>query len=51
VVQVSTNLLNWITVSPPVYVTGSVGTTTTNWTDVGGTTNGKVRFYRVMLEN
>jgi hypothetical protein len=51
VVQVSTNLMNWITVSPPVYLTGSVGTTTTNWTDVGGTTNGKVRFYRVMLEN
>ena len=51
VVQVSTNLLNWTTVSPPVYVTGSVGSTTTNWTDVGGTTNGRVRFYRVMLEN
>jgi hypothetical protein len=50
VVQVSTNFMNWINVGPPMFVSGSVATTN-NWTDVGGKTNGTVRFYRVMLEN
>ena len=43
-----TGLSGWTNLCGPLLITGS-GSVSTNWTDTGATTNGRARFYRVLV--